>query len=136
MYDPTSSDARRDDFNIFRVITLPHFLSPGRETRIQWKDFLTKTKTLTNLYTNYAALVHDLLDDASVLADHLADQVARHLQRLLAVLEHGAGFPHRLVSLETKQPLASVLLFFFGKLTPHKPRQRFGRCRCSPRARY
>lgn len=56
--------------------------------------------SLTNLYAHDTALVHNLLDDSSVLADHLADEIPRHLQRFLAVLEHGAGLPNRFVSLQ------------------------------------
>lgn len=53
----------------------------------------------TDLNAHDAALVHDLLDDAAVLADHLADEIPRDLQRFLAVLEHGAGLLDRFVSL-------------------------------------
>lgn len=45
------------------------------------------------------ALVHNLLDHPSVLADHLANQITRHLDVLLAVLQHRARLPDCLFGL-------------------------------------
>lgn len=63
---------------------------------------LTATHALdfsqTNLHSHHTALVDNLLNDASILADHLANQIARHLDRFLAVLEHGAGLFHRIIT--------------------------------------
>lgn len=64
----------------------------------------------TDLNAHDAALVHDLLDDAPVLADHLADEIPRDLQRFLAVLEHGAGLLDRFVSLRGRKRAKSIEL--------------------------
>lgn len=61
------------------------------------------SSTSINLYTNDATLVDNLLDDPTVLADHLADQVPGHLQRLLAVLKHRPGLLDRVVRLPSKE---------------------------------
>lgn len=57
-----------------------------------------------------AALIDNLLNQPTVFTDRLADQTARHLHRLLAVLEHQARLAHRLARLAKDLERARVLL--------------------------
>jgi hypothetical protein len=71
---------------------------------------LIVTSSQTNLHSDHAALVHNLLDDPPILADHLSDQIARHLDRLLAVLEHGARLFDRIIAVAEDLERARLLL--------------------------
>ena len=71
-------------------------------------SFLTRLNRLRlvvtfDFHSDNARLVDNLLNYAAILADDLADEIARHMNRFLAVFEHAAGFFHNFQALKTSR---------------------------------